>query len=315
VTTTDNSTLKVTSNAAGSPQTITLNGTGAAGAAAMEFSPGNLTFNSQVVATASTAQFVQLFNNSASTVTGISAIAASGANASDFTISSNSCTATLAASGECSFDVIFKPGATGVRTAAISITDSAGTQTLALAGFGVAASSSAVLYESVLQFPSETIGFTSPNQAATFQNTGNSPITISSVVLGGANPGAFTMSSGCPTTTPFAAFATCNTNITFTPTAAGPLTATVTITYTGATGSPKMITLKGTGVAGSQGLVVGPASIAFAPTVLTTQSPLSPSVLLTNTGTSPVTISSIVLGGTNPGDFAISDGCPLTPST
>jgi len=315
VATTDNSTLKVTSNAAGSPQTITLNGTGAAGAAAMEFSPGNLTFNSQVVATASTAQFVQLFNNSASTVTGISAIAASGANASDFTISSNSCTATLAASGECSFDVTFKPGATGVRTAAISITDSAGTQTLALAGFGVAASSSAVLYESVLQFPSETIGFTSPNQAATFQNTGNSPITISSVVLGGANPGAFTMSSGCPTTTPFAAFATCNTNITFTPTAAGPLTATVTITYTGATGSPKMITLKGTGVAGSQGLVVGPASIAFAPTVLTTQSPLSPSVLLTNTGTSPVTISSIVLGGTNPGDFAISDGCPLSPST
>jgi P pilus assembly chaperone PapD len=315
VTTTDNSTLKVTSNAAGSPQTITLNGSGATGAAAMEFSPGNLTFNSQVVATASTTQFVELLNNSASTVTGIPTIAASGANASDFAISGNSCTATLGSTSQCGFNVSFKPGAAGVRTAAVSITDSAGTQTLALSGYGVTASSSALLEETVLQFPSETIGFTSPNQAATFQNTGNSPITISSVVLGGTNPGDFAISSGCPTTTPFAALATCNTNVTFTPTAAGARTATVTITYTGATGSPAVITLKGTGVTGSQGLVVGPASIAFAPTVLTTQSPLNPSVLLTNTGTSPVTISSIVLGGTNPGDFAISDGCPISPST
>lgn len=323
VTTTDNSTVKVTSNVASSPQTITLNGTGAASAAPMEFSlAGNLTFSSQVLATASTTQFVELFNNSASTVTGIPAIAASGANGSDFTVSGNSCTATLAAGTECSFNVSFKPGAPGAATAAISLTDSAGTQTLALAGYGVAATTGAVLQTSNLFFPNETASstkaFVSPAQFATFQNTGNTPIAISSVALGGTDPGDFTISSECPTTTPLAAFASCNVFVQFNPTAAGTnLTATVTITYTvaGGTATKATINLTGTGVAASQGLVVGPASIAFAPTVLTTQSPLSPSVLLTNTGTSPVTITSIALGGTDPGDFAISDGCPISPST
>jgi hypothetical protein len=322
VTTTDNSTVKVTSNAAGSPQTITLNGTGAAGAAAMEFSPGNLTFNSQVKATASANQFVELFNNSASTVTGIPAIAASGTNASDFTISSNSCTATLGAGSACSFNVSFKPGAAGAATAAVSISDSAGTQTLALAGYGVAATTGAVVQDSNLFFPSETASptklFVSPTQFVTFQNTGNTPISISSVALGGTDPGDFAISSaGCSTVTPLAAFASCNTGVQFTPTVAGKLTATVTITYTLAGGSPTnaVIALTGTGVAASQGLAVGPASITFAPTVVTTLSPLNPSVLLTNTGTSPVTITSIVLGGTDPGDFAISNGCPISPST
>ncbi len=313
VTTTDNATFTITSNATASPQTITVTGSGAAAAATMQLLPSGLAYSSQVVSTASGAQFVELLNNSAATVTGIT-IAPSGTNAADFTISGNSCTATLAAASECGFDVGFKPGAVGARTAAVTITDSAGTQTVTLAGFGVASTSSAVLLQSVLQFPKQTVGFTSPNQTAMFENTGDSPLTISSIVLGGTNPGDFTMTS-CSTTSPLAAYSNCNVNVTFTPTAAGARSATVTITYTGAAGSPQVVTLSGMGVALAQALEVGPTAIAFPPQVITTTSPLNPYVLVTNTGTSPVTISSIALSGADAADFTLNDGCPLSPST
>ena len=315
VTTADNSTITVTSNAAGSPQSITLNGSGATTLPAMQLFPAGLAFSSQVVATSSTTQFVQVINNSGATVTGL-AVATAGTNMADFTVSGNTCTGSVTAGSSCSFSVGFKPGATGARTAAVNVTDSAGTQTVSLAGFGVASTTSALLTNSALTFPNETIGFTSANQYIVFQNTGNTAFTISSVVLGGTNPGDFNISSGCPISPSlFQPFATCNTGVTFTPTAAGTRTATVTITYTGAAGSPKTITLTGKGVAAAQALEIGPATIVFPPQVITTLSNISPSVLLTNTGTSPVTITSIALGGTNPGDFAISNGCPLTPST
>jgi len=306
VTTADNATFTITSNAAGSPQNITVTGSGASTLAAMQVSPAGYAFSSQVVSTASSTQSVQVINNSGATVTGI-AIATSGANASEFTISSNNCTTTLAASSQCSFNVAFKPAATGERTAAVTITDSAGTQSVTLAGFGVAASSSVLLLQSVLQFPSETVGFSSQNQSATFENTGNSPITISSVALGGANPGDFSVNS-CPTT--LNASSSCSISVGFTPTKTGARSATVTITYSGAAGSPAAITLTGTGVASTQALEIGPAAIAFPPQVIATQSSVNPYAVLTNTGTSPVTIDSFVLGGTDKGDFTLSNGCP-----
>jgi P pilus assembly chaperone PapD len=123
------------------------------------------------------------------------------------------------------------------------------------------------------------------------------------------------MSTGCSTTTKLAAFSSCNTSVSFTPTAAGTRTATVTITYTGAAGSPAVITLSGMGVATSLGLQVSPTAIAFPAQVITTLSPVSPNVLLTNTGTSPVTISSVALSGADASDFTINNSCLLTPST
>jgi len=155
------------------------------------------TSSRQVVSTTSGAQFVSVQNTSASTVTGIT-VATSGANAADFTISGNSCGTTLTSGSACNFNVTFKPAAAGARTAAVTINDSAGTQTMTLAGFGVASFTSALLVDSALFFPSETVGFPSPSQNITFQNTGNTAFTIQSVVLAGANPGDFGVSSSCP---------------------------------------------------------------------------------------------------------------------
>jgi hypothetical protein len=305
----DNSSLTVNSNVSGTPPTISLTGSGAGTLSTMQLLPAGLSFPTQVVGTTSTIQQVELLNNSASTVTGIG-IATSGTDKADFTISNNSCSTTLAAATACFFYVSFAPGAPGSLVGGVSVTDSAGTQTVQLAGYAVATTSSAVLVDTSLQFPTETSGFTSATQSATFTNTGNSPLTITGVVLAGTNPSDFNMTTGCSTVTKLAAFSSCNVNASFTPTTSGKRTATVTISYTGASGSPAIITLSGTGVTGSLGLTVSPTTIAFPPTVATTQSPLNPNIVLTNTGTSPVTISSIVLAGTNPTEFAISNGCP-----
>ena len=144
-------TLTITSNATGSPQTVALSGSGVTTAPAMQLSPSGLAFNTQVTSTTSNSQFVQLSNSSGSTVTGIS-FAPSG----DFAISSNSCGTTLNAGTGCSFSVTFTPTVAGARTGSITITDSAGTQTVGLAGFGAAPLISALLVDTALAFPSQT---------------------------------------------------------------------------------------------------------------------------------------------------------------
>jgi len=308
----DNSALTIKTTPAISVPSIALNGFGATTLPGMQLSPAGLSYTSQVVLTTSSAQFVTATNNSGSTVTGISIPATAG----DFTVSGNNCTATLANSSSCNFMVSFKPTVAGVRTAALNITDSLGTQTVNLAGFGVAATSGVLLPLTQFSFPTETVGVPSPfqpspTQTVTFQNVGNTPVTISSVALGGANPGDFSESSGCPISpSVLNAFASCNTSVTFAPTATGTRNGTLVFTYTGATGSPQSATLAGKGVAAVQALEFGPTSINFGSQVDMVQSPLNPSVLLTNTGTAPVTISSVALSGPNASDFALSNGCP-----
>jgi hypothetical protein len=137
---TRNATLLVTDDAAGSPQSISLTGTGTTAAApAVGFSATSLTFNGQLVGTTSAAQSVTLTNtgNAALTITGI---AVSGANSGDF-VQTNTCPTsptTLVAGSNCAISVSFKPTATGPRNAALAITDNVAnsSQSVSLTGTG-----------------------------------------------------------------------------------------------------------------------------------------------------------------------------------
>lgn len=84
------------------------------------FSPTSLTFAAQSVGTTSAPQSITMTNNLSTTLSKI-AIAASG----DFAISSNSCPATLASKGQCSFAVTFTPSQTGSIKGSVTVTDSA----------------------------------------------------------------------------------------------------------------------------------------------------------------------------------------------
>ena len=129
-------TLKVTDNAANSPQTISLTGTAVTPAASL--SPSKLTFSSQAVGTTSASQSVTITNNQNSTILSVSDVTISGTNAADFTQLSNC--KLLAANSSCVIGVVFKPSASGTRTATLTVTDDAANspQTVTLSGTAVA---------------------------------------------------------------------------------------------------------------------------------------------------------------------------------
>ncbi len=92
-------------------------------------SPLNLNFGS--VAVGSSKSLTIILTNNQSTSLVIDSIAISGANASDFTATSN-CGTSRKAGWECTITVKFTAPVLGVQTATLSIKDSAGTQTVQL---------------------------------------------------------------------------------------------------------------------------------------------------------------------------------------
>src|SRR5260370_12747132 len=98
-----------------------------------------------------------------------------------------------------------------------------------------------------MAFGNQMVNTTSASQSVTLTNSGNAPLTITSVTLGGTNPGDFTPANQCPLSpSTLAAGASCTISATFTPTAAGSRAATLTIADN-ASGSPHTIALSGTG--------------------------------------------------------------------
>src|SRR4051794_28052257 len=108
--------LKITDNAARSPQRIPLTGTGLKSPQA-SLSSSSLSFASQSVGTVSVAQAVTVSNTGTAPLV-FSRIAASG----DF-IQSNTCGSSLAIGASCAISVSFQPGAIGTRTGALKIAD------------------------------------------------------------------------------------------------------------------------------------------------------------------------------------------------
>ena len=123
-------TLTLTDNAADSPQTVPLSGTGIAQAT---LTPASATYPARLVGTTSPAKTFTLSNKQNVALTGIS-IGTTG----DFAVSTTTCTASLAAKSNCTIGVTFTPTAKGTRTGTLSVSDSANNspQTSSLTGTG-----------------------------------------------------------------------------------------------------------------------------------------------------------------------------------
>lgn len=149
-------TLTLADNGTGSPQTLSLTGTGVASAPVVTLTPSTpISFGGQLVTTTSTAQTVTVKNTGNANLNITAAPAITGTNASDFAVATGTtCTsgATVAANGTCVIMITFTPpaGASGARSATLSIADNAtgSPQTLALSGtpwdFTISASSATV---------------------------------------------------------------------------------------------------------------------------------------------------------------------------
>ncbi len=127
-----NGSITITDNAANSPQTVVLAGTGVS-APAVTLSPTSLnTFSSQPVGTTSTPQTVTVTNSGTANLT-ISGIAATGAFSE-----TNTCPSSLAPQANCVISVVFAPTVVGTASGTLTITDNApnSPQTLSLGGSG-----------------------------------------------------------------------------------------------------------------------------------------------------------------------------------
>lgn len=231
----------------------------------------------------------------------------SGTNASNFS-QTNTCGTGIAEGANCTVTVTFvsSTAASGL-TAGLAIVGNAGTQNVALNG--TAAAPTATLTPAAgLTFASQNVGSSSAAQTATLTNTGTVPLTISSAVaITGTNAGDFSQTNNCPASGSTLAATTGNTcaiNVTFTPTASGTRTAILTV-GDNAGNSPQTINLTGTGAPGTVNLSSN--TLTFSSYLVGVTSPTM-SVTVTNSGGASLTIASIVLGGTNSADFALTTG-------
>jgi len=233
--------ITITDSASTSPQTIALGGTGVE--QPVTLSTTSLSFGSTRVGATSGSQFVTLTNNGSAALS-ITSIAVTGTNASSF-VFANSCGASLAAGANCSIHGHFAPTATGVLTAAVTITDGASTspQTIALSGTGLSAAP-VTLSATSLTFPATAVGSASASDYVTMTNNGTAALTITSITVTGADGSSFVFGNNCGTS--LAVGASCSIHGHFAPVVTGALTAAVTITDS-AVGSPQTIALSGTG--------------------------------------------------------------------
>ncbi|HEX8815420.1 MAG TPA: choice-of-anchor D domain-containing protein [Terriglobales bacterium] len=112
-----NGTLSVTDNAQGSPQKVTLSGTGTS----VVISPTAINFGNQPVGTSSVPVPFTISNLGTSALT-ITQINIQGADPNDFS-EQNNCGTSIPAQSKCTVQVTFTPTAQGARSANVSITD------------------------------------------------------------------------------------------------------------------------------------------------------------------------------------------------
>jgi hypothetical protein len=128
-------TISITDNAAGSPQKVTLTGTGTA-APSVKLSATTLAFPTTTHGTTSDALPVTLTNTGTASLT-LTSITLTGTNPTDFE-ALNTCGATLAPTASCTVYVGFKPAAAAAYTAKLTIADNgtASPQSVTLTGTG-----------------------------------------------------------------------------------------------------------------------------------------------------------------------------------
>jgi uncharacterized repeat protein (TIGR03803 family) len=304
--------LSVADNATGSPQTVSLTGTGLP-APTVTLTPTSLTFASTAVGSSTAAQVVTLKNTSTTTALTINSggITFTGGDPGSFTKTTN-CGTTLAIGASCTISVAFKPAASGSLTASLSVADDAtgSPQTVSLTGTGAAAPV-ITLSATSLSFPNTPAGATSNDQVVTLTNTGSASANLSSITLAGTNPADFKQLHTCGAT--LAAGASCSVFVAFKPASAAAFSAVLSIADN-ASGSPQKVTLTGTGVADPT-ITLSAATLAFPATTHGTTS-AAMALTVTNAGATTASISSVSISGANPASFSQLNNCsaPLAPA-
>ncbi len=160
-----------------------------------------------------------------------------------------------------------------------------------------------------LSFGQQAMNTPSPLKSASLTNAAGGLLSISSITLGGTNAGDFSQTNNCISLA--AAADSCTFIVGFTPTAAGPRSASIVVTDYDSANGQQTQTLPLTGT-GTQPLVsISPTHLTFGKQVQYTQS--APQTLtLTNISGAPVSFYPMDIEGLNYGDFNVgTDTCGI----
>ena len=262
--------------------------------------PTGLTFQDQVIGTASASKNLTLTNASVLGLS-ITSIAVTGTNANDF-VQTNTCGLRLAAGAKCVIKVIFTPTHIGQQTASVTITDNAAgsPQEVALSGTGVVSGPNATLSPITLMFTTTLVATTSPVQSVTLSDYGTAMLGITGISFTGANASDFQQTNTCGMS--LVPGASCTINVTFKPTQRGLRTATLSITDN-ASGNPQKVSLTGTGTV----VVLNPTDLGFGTVHVHTSK--TESATLTNIGSTTLSITGILVTGKDHDEFSQVNTC------
>lgn len=258
----------------------------------VSISPPSLAFGNQLLGTTSVPQVVTVTNTGDAVLT-ISRIVTS----SPLTEYTN-CGTTLAAGASCIISVSFTPVALGAAKNVVQITDNAAGSPQKFAGTGNGTELGVALSPTTLAFGTVAQGSSSAPQTVTLTNQGTTTLTIRNIVPTSAD---FTENDNCTT---LAAGASCNINVTFTPTAGGTRAKSLKIVDSDPS-SPQLLSLTGTGTSGEASLT--PGTLTFTDQAVWSVSPAQ-TLTLKNTGGTGLNVLAITASG----DYSQTNNCPAT---
>jgi hypothetical protein len=300
--------LTVNDSATNSPQVITITGLGAF---ATTLSPSSYNFNNVVLnATSVASNFT--FTNNQTVAVNFTSIAVPAPYAIAPATTTCVVGTPLASKSSCIISVTLTPTTLGAQPASVlTVKDDAATspQTVSLSGYGI---TPVALSSNTLNFGSVVVNVPVIKNL-TLTNYQSTPLTISSIT---GFPGGYTLDSSttCPISpATLAAGAKCTIAVNLNATATGADNGTISINDD-APGSPQTFSVLATA---TMPVHVSPNLWTFTPQFEGASStPLT--ITITNLQTAPpvaLNIASISASGTNPGDFVISNSCPLVPAS
>lgn len=269
--------LTITDNAAGSPHTVVLRGTGLASAVpVLTWSPMVTTLDFGMVSAGSTSavQTVTVLNQGPGGAT-LTLLNATGPDANAFSVTGGTCNLTdpLFEGASCTVNLVFSPGSAGAKTAQVQVASTGSfPTTLTLTGTGLAGPSpSFALSTPALDLGSVRVGAQSMPQVVRLTSSGTGLVTVTAM----ATEGPFSiLSTTCPAM-PFTlpAGSECTVSVAYNPSSEGTAAGTLRITSDAAPAVREVaLTGNGTGNAdttdgGGGGCAIGGGQAPLDPTL------------------------------------------------
>jgi hypothetical protein len=291
-------TLTVAAAGGAATRTTLLSGIGEG--ATYTLSTSSLAFGNQALSVASTKTIT--LRSTGVTALQITSIAVVGAHSVHFS-QTNNCGTSVAAGASCAIKVTFKPTTAGLKAATVTVTTGGGSGTKSTAVSGTGVRPAYTLSASSLAFGKQPLNLASSAKTITLRSTGIVALPITSISFIGTNPTMFAQTNNCGTSV--AAGASCTITIRFKPTSTGPKIANLRVAA-GSGAGIKYVTVSGTAVRSA--FSISPTALSFGNVPRNTTSSAKV-VRISNTGSVVLPISSIVIAGTNPGQFARTTNC------